>query len=169
LKRYGIQTLVKAIPLLRQGIPEVKIHVVGDGIYRQYLEQLAHNMGVDKYLNFTGYVPYKDVPPYIAQADICVAPAIDDVGAPNKIFEYSALSKPTVASALPGIRSVFDDSCVLYYRPGSEDELAAQILELYHNAERREFLAVSAHEVYRKFRWPVMKQAYLGVYKQLLG
>jgi glycosyltransferase involved in cell wall biosynthesis len=169
LKRYGIQTLIKAIPLLIEEIPEIKIHVVGDGIYRKFTEQIAHDLGVEKYVEFTGFLPYEDMPRHIAKADICVAPAIEDVGAPNKMFEYAALKKPTVASALPGIRSVFDDSCVEYYRPGSEEGLAAKVLELYRNTERRAALSASAYEVYRRYQWPVMRQTYLEIYKQLLG
>jgi glycosyltransferase involved in cell wall biosynthesis len=168
LKRYGIQTIIKAVPLIARDIPELKVHIIGAGPYRPYLERLTHEIGVDQYVEFTGYVPYEDIPSYIAKADICLAPAINDVGAPNKIFEYSALSKPTVASALPGIRSVFDDGCVQYYHPESETELAECVLELYHNPEKRASLGNSAHEVYCRYQWPVMKQIYLGVYRQLI-
>jgi glycosyltransferase involved in cell wall biosynthesis len=169
LKRYGIQTLITAAPLLVQDIPGLKIHIIGEGPYYQHLEQLAHDLGVEPYVEFTGFISYEDIPSYIAQADICLAPAIDDVGAPNKIFEYSALRKPTVASDLPGIKSVFDDSSVQYYHPGSETELAELVLELHRHPEKRASLGNSAYKVYCRYRWPIMKQEYLGVYKRLLG
>jgi glycosyltransferase involved in cell wall biosynthesis len=168
LKRNGIQTLINALPQIIENIPETKVCVIGGGEYLNYLKQLAQDLRVDKYLEFKGDLPYEKVPIYIAKADICVAPAIEDVGAPNKIFEYSALSKPTVASSLPGIRSVFNDDCVRYYEPGNEAGLAEGILELYHHPEKRASLAKAAHEVYCRHYWPVMKQTYLGVYKQLL-
>jgi glycosyltransferase involved in cell wall biosynthesis len=169
LKRYGVQTLIKAIPVLARDIPEIKVHIVGSGHYQPYLERMARDTGVEQYVEFTGRVPYEEVPSYLVKADICLAPAINDVGAPNKIFEYAAMSKPTVASALPGIKSVFDDSSVQYYPPGSEDELAARVLELYHHPERRAALGVAANEIYNTYRWSAMKQVYLGVYKELLG
>ena len=168
LKRYGIQTMIKALPLLLKDIPEVKIDIVGSGEYRPDLEKMAHDLGVDRYLNFTGYISYEDVSTYIARAHVGVAPMIDDVGAPNKIFEYFALSKATVASTLPGLTDLFDDGCVLYFQPGNERDLAARILELHRSPEKRASLGRSAHAVYRKYHWPVMKHKYLGVYRQLL-
>jgi glycosyltransferase involved in cell wall biosynthesis len=169
LKRYGIQTLIKAVPLLIKDIPEVKIDIIGSGEYRPDLEQVARDLGVEAYLNFTGYIPYENVPPHITRAHVCVAPMIDDVGAPNKIFEYFALGKATVASNLPGIIALFDDSCVSYFQPDNEEELAAQILKLYHSPEKRAVLGCAAQALYRRYHWPLMKHEYLGVYKQLMG
>jgi glycosyltransferase involved in cell wall biosynthesis len=169
LKRYGIQTLIKAVPLLLTDIPQLKVDIVGNGEYSSHIEQKILELGIQEYVNLAGFVPYEKVPAFISRADICVAPMIHDVGAPNKIFEYSALSKPIVASDLPGLRSVFDDSSVLYFEPGNEKELAVRILELYHNAEKRGSLANSAHAVYCRYDWSVMKQLYLRVYKELLG
>lgn len=167
LKRYGIQTLVKAVPLLLKDIPEIRVDIVGDGEHRPILEQMARDLGVEGYINFTGTIAYEKVPDYIARADVGVAPMIDDVGAPNKIFEYIALGKATVASDLPGVRAVFDDKCVLSFQPGDERDLANRILELYHSPEKRASLSLAAQTLYRKYHWPVMKQEYLKVYKQL--
>jgi glycosyltransferase involved in cell wall biosynthesis len=167
LKRYGVQTLIKAIPLLLKDIPDLKIDIIGDGENRPDSERLAHDLGVDGYVNFTGFIAYENVPAYIARAHICVAPMVDDVGAPNKIFEYSAFSKPTVASDLPGIKAVFDNNCVLYFQPGDERDLANRVLELYHSPEKRAYLGRSAQALYHKYHWSVMKHEYLKVFNQL--
>jgi len=167
LKRYGIQTLIKAVSLLLKDIPEVKVDIIGDGEYHPDLEEMARYLGVEGYLNFTGFIAYQNIPAYIARAHVCVAPMIDDVGAPNKIFEYSALSKPTVASALPGIKAIFDDNCILYFQPGDERDLANRILELYQSPEKRASLGHSAQALYYKYHWPVMKHEYLKVLTRL--
>jgi glycosyltransferase involved in cell wall biosynthesis len=169
LKRYGIQTLVKAVPLLLKDIPELRIDIIGEGEHRPDVEQMARELGVDGYLNFTGFLAYDKVPVYIARAQMGIAPMIDDVGAPNKIFEYLALGKATVASDLPGVRAIFDDNCVSYFQPGDERDLADRILELYHSPEKRASLANSAQSLYQRYRWPVMRQNYLSVYQKLLG
>jgi glycosyltransferase involved in cell wall biosynthesis len=169
LERYGIQTLIKAVPLLLKDIPELKIDIIGDGDYLPNLERLSRRLGVTGYLNFTGFIPYESVSAYIARAYVGVAPMLDDIGAPNKIFEYFALSKATVASKLPSLTAVFDDSCILYYQPGDEAALASSILELYRDPEKRASLGCSAQAVYLRYHWPVMKHEYLRIYKQLLS
>jgi glycosyltransferase involved in cell wall biosynthesis len=169
LKRYGIQTMVKAVPLLLKDIPELKVDVVGNGEYLPEVRRMADDLGIASYINFTDYVPYEKVSAYIAQADVCVAPMNDDVGTPNKVLEYFALGKATVSSILPGLKALFDDDCISYFQPGDDVELSARILELYRNPDKRVILGRYAKEFYLKNRWPVMLQRYLAVYQRLSG
>ncbi|MBI4303184.1 MAG: glycosyltransferase family 4 protein [Chloroflexi bacterium] len=169
VKRYGVQILVKAVPLLVKDIPNLKIDVVGEGEFRPVLEEMARDLGVERYLNFTGFVPLDNVPAHIARAHIGVAPMIDDVGAPNKLFEYFSLGKVSVASALPGLTAVFNDGGLLYFPPGNEKELAARILELYRDPQKRISMGAAALNFYRQYRWPVLKQKYLKVYEEVMA
>jgi glycosyltransferase involved in cell wall biosynthesis len=167
-KRYGVQTLVKATPLLLKSIPNLSVDVVGGGEYQPRLEELARDLGVEKQIKFVGHVPHSEVPTYIGRADVCVAPMADDVGQPNKIFEYFALGKPTVASAHPTLLDTFDGESVLYFRPNDEASLAAKVLELYQNPDKRGSLARNGHTFYQGCKWQVMKEEYLQVYRDLL-
>ncbi len=169
LKRYGVQTLIRAMPLLLKDIPELRVDVVGDGDYRPELEKLARDLGVDEHICFTGWVSLESVPYFIAQADIGIVPMIDDVGLPNKLFDYFALGKPSVVSALPSLKATFDDDYVLYYQPDDEKDLAARILELYSRPEKRASLASHGQAFYRNCQWQVMKHEYLKVYEELLA
>ena len=169
IRRYGIQTLIKALPLLYKQVPELMVDIVGEGEYQPVLEGMACELGVRDYINFVGQVPHEDVPSYIARAHIGIAPMIEDVGAPNKAFEYSALARPWIASDLPGLRAVFDDDCFLYYQPDDERELATQILELYRNPEKMAAIGSRAQSFYRKYQWSTLKLEYLGVYEELLA
>jgi glycosyltransferase involved in cell wall biosynthesis len=168
VERYGVQTLVKAVPLLVKEIPNLIVDVLGEGEYRPYLEEMGLDLGVTKYLNFTGFVRYEDVPAYIARAHIGIAPMIADVGAPNKIFEYFAMGKPSIASAQPGLVKVFNNGCVLYFQAGNEKELAARILELYHSPEKRASLGSNGQAVHEEYRWSILKLEYLNIYNKVL-
>ena len=168
LKRYGVQTMIKAIPSLLNDIPELKLDIIGDGDYLLDLKRMVSDLQIKEYVNFTGYVPYEEVPPHIARADICIAPMLDDVGTPNKVLEYFAMGKATVSSEIPGLTALVDCDCLSFFQPGNETELMERILELYRSPEKRTALGKTAQEFYNKYRWPLMKQNYLGVYKQLL-
>ncbi len=166
IERNGIQVLLKSIPLLSADIPKLRVDLTGVGEYRLNLEELIHTLGLEEYVNFTGLLPYEEVMSYIARAHIGVAPMIEDIGAPNKIFEYMALGIPAIASDFPGVRDVFDDNCVMYFQPGNEKELANRILELYHSPEKRASLVRHSQDFYNNHRWQVMKQEYLKVHKK---
>jgi glycosyltransferase involved in cell wall biosynthesis len=165
-KRYGVQTLIQAIPLLNRDIPELRVDVTGDGEFRPELERLCRELGVQEYVNFTGLVPYEDFASCIARAHVGVAPMLYDVGVSNKVFEYFALGTPCVASALPSLIDTFNGDCILYYPPGDEKALAACILELYHHPEKRASLAHHGREFYRNCQWQVMKHEYLKIYEE---
>jgi glycosyltransferase involved in cell wall biosynthesis len=169
LKRYGIQTMVQAFPILLKDIPKLKLNIVGDGEYLPNLQKMVDELNIKDHITFTGYIPYEEVPPYIACADVCIAPMLDDVGTPNKVLEYFAMGKATVSSKIPGLVALIDCECLLYFQPGNEIELAERILELYHSPEKRASLGALAQEFYSQYRWSSMKQKYLGVYRKLMG
>lgn len=169
LERYGIQTMIKAIPLLLKDIPDLKLDIVGDGEYLPHVKSIAQGLNVAEYINFTGDIPYEEVPPYIAHADVCVAPMINDVGTPNKVLEYFAMGKATVSSYLPGLMALVSNDCLLYFEPDNEADLAQRILELYRDREKMAAIGRSAREFYNQHRWSVMRQEYLKVYQRLHG
>jgi glycosyltransferase involved in cell wall biosynthesis len=168
LKRQGVQTLIRAVPLLVKDIPELKVDILGDGEYRPELEKLSRDLGVQSYINFTGFVPLRAVPAYIAQADVGVVAHLFDLMLPHKVFEYLALSKPIVASDHGHLRDHFNEDTVLFYQPDDERDLAGCILELYRSTEKRASLSAHAQRVYQCYRWQVTKQTYLKVFEELL-
>jgi glycosyltransferase involved in cell wall biosynthesis len=169
LERYGVQTLIRTVPLLIEEIPNLKVNIVGDGEYRPQLEQLAQSMLLVKYIDFIGFVPRDEVLKYIAEADIGVVTILSKINPmlPNKLFEYLAMGKPVVTTSIPTIKAYFDHNSVKYYEPDNERDLAGCILELYRNREKRAALAAAGWASYQKYRWTKMKHEYLSVYDKL--
>jgi glycosyltransferase involved in cell wall biosynthesis len=166
LERYGIQNLIQAVPLLIPNIPEISVDIVGDGEYRPQLQKLTGELGMEKYINFVGFVPIERVPEFIAQADIGIVPILMHMQ-PTKLFEYVAMDKPVIASDFPAMRDCFDDKAVKYYSPGDLQGLVNCILELYHNPEKRVAMAAASAAIYQKYRWSIMQQAYMEVFDKL--
>jgi glycosyltransferase involved in cell wall biosynthesis len=172
VERYGIQTVIKAVPLLVNEIPELIIDIIGDGEYRPLLEKMTKELGVEKHLNFTGTIPYDEIPLYITRANVGLAPMKDDVGLPNKLFEYFALGKPAIVSAQPSVLESFNfnnHSCIAVFQPDDEKDLADRVVELYKNPEIRASLVSHAYEYYKHYSWTKMRQKYLKVYEKLLA
>lgn len=171
LERYGVQTLLEAVPILRREIPELRVKIVGEGEYRPVLEELAEALGIQESVQLTGAVPFEEVPSLIAEADIGVVPVLADRNPmlPNKLLEYLALGKATVATSIPAVKTYFDTNSVSFYDPGDAQGLACSVLELYWNPERRAALAESGLAAYKHYRWAAMKREYLNVFNELAG
>ncbi len=169
LPRYGVDTAIRAVARLVPEIPDLELCVVGEGESRPGLEQLARDLGVEKHVNFTGWKLQEEVAGYIARADIAVAPMLDDVGLPNKMFDYFALGRPCVVSNLPSLTAAFDGDHVAFFKAGDDAELARRVLELYKSPQKRAALGAQGKAFYEARRWPVMKKTYLSVYARCLN
>jgi len=171
LKRYGVQTLIKAVPLLKKEIPQLEIKVLGAGEYRPQLEELSQSLGAMDCVHFAGYVSVEEMLSCIAKAHIGIMSLLPQKQPqmPNKLFDYLAIGTPVVATSLPAIIPYLNENSVMYYKPDDENDLARCILELYRNTGKRAALAASGSTDYQKYRWSVMKYEYLKVYEQLVN
>jgi glycosyltransferase involved in cell wall biosynthesis len=171
LKRYGVQTLIKAVPLLKKEIPQLEIKVLGAGEYRPQLEELSQSLGAMDCVHFAGYVSVEEMLSCIAKAHIGIMSLLPQKQPqmPNKLFDYLAIGTPVVATSLPAIIPYLNENSVMYYKPDDENDLARCILELYRNPGKRAALAASGSTDYQKYRWSVMKYEYLKVYEQMVN
>jgi sugar transferase (PEP-CTERM/EpsH1 system associated) len=147
----------QALPLIRDRIPEARLYVVGKNPHPR-LARLARGDGV----TLTGFV--QDVRPYVAAAEVCVAPLLTGGGTRLKVLEAMAMGKPIVSTALgcEGIRVTSGREVVL---AESAIDFAAQAIALLEDAERRNALGQAARAfVEQYFDWQTvaapLEQAY---------
>jgi glycosyltransferase involved in cell wall biosynthesis len=132
----GVGTLVRALPLL----PEARLEIVGglaDGDPHQAaLRALAQQLGVERQIDFVGYLPHARVAEAIARGAAAVVPLPDNPMArfftsPLKLFEYMAAGLPIVASDLPALAEVLvDGRNALLVPPDDPAALAAALRRL---------------------------------------
>lgn len=101
---------------------------------------------------FVGAQPYRDLPQWFAWADVLTMPwAVNELTEhinPTKTLEYYAAGKPVVATAIPDLRRLHADACLL---AESAEEFRALCREAisHANAER---LAIGMERA-RGFAW----------------
>jgi len=65
-----VDRAISALPGVLQDYPDSVLMVVGDGPERRQLEQLAESLGVRDHIRFVGAVPHREIPAYLAAADV---------------------------------------------------------------------------------------------------
>lgn len=155
------ETVVKQSPdafFLIMGFP-------GDQIYRVS----AVERGLARHTSFPGRIPYLDAHKYLALGDIAVAPKMSLTEGNGKIYNYMAMGLPVVAFDAPANREILGD-LGNYARHGSAEELAAQIIALLRNDERRRSQAsLSREHAVRHLSWDMRVDEILAVYQGLLA
>ncbi len=104
LGHQGVETLIKASPLIIAERPGAMFLIIGEGPLKSSYRKVVKNLGVDGYFMFTGQIEYQKMPSWIGAMDVCVAPFLENAGyrSPVKIFDYMACGKPVVASKIEG-------------------------------------------------------------------
>ncbi|WP_354114960.1 glycosyltransferase [Bradyrhizobium sp. LA7.1] len=115
---HGIEFLAECVrDLVRDDIAWLersKLHfmLVGDGVKMPVVRGLVGSPEVARFVTLTGLVAQSEAPRYLACADLLLSPHVPNAdgsrffGSPTKLFEYMAMEKPIVASALGQIEDV---------------------------------------------------------------
>ncbi|WP_439033133.1 glycosyltransferase family 4 protein [Gordonia terrae] len=106
--RKGQDTLIRALPLIRNTIPDAALVIVGGGPYAKTLRELAESAGVAEDVIFTGTVPADELAAYHNIADVFAMPSrtrgggLDVEGLGIVYLEASATGVPVVAGLSGG-------------------------------------------------------------------
>lgn len=147
---HGVLALAEAITKLPE---HANCHflLIGEGSLKPNVEKIVASANCQDRVTFTGRLSHKLVPAYLDACDILVSPHVpmedgsEFFGSPTKLFEYMAMSKPIVASALGQIADVISDDhngCLL--EPGNIEMLTGAILKLATDEKLRDRLGSQA-------------------------
>ncbi len=101
--RKGQDSLIRALPVIRERVPEARLLIVGGGRYQRDLRKLAANRGVLDQVVFTGSVPLEQLPEHFAAGDVFAMPCrtrrfgMDVEGLGMVFLEASATGLPVIA------------------------------------------------------------------------
>jgi len=144
--KKGVDELISTFSCLLGKYPNLFLLIVGVNKSEvSGLEELMGkgDIGKENY-SLVMFVPHKDIPMYLKLSDILVMnyPSTKHFSlymSPLKMFEYMASGTPIIASDLPSIREVLDDSMANFFKLDDPENLA-RIMEyvLAHKGESDE-------------------------------
>jgi glycosyltransferase involved in cell wall biosynthesis len=165
----GADTLVASGAYLKEGS---HILIVGGGAGReQELKAVAQRL--KSRVVFAGQVRHELVPLYLSSADIVVIPnsGKDRIGShhtsPLKLFEAMAMGKAIIASDLPALREILDDTSALFVQPDEPQALGKAIASLLADPIRQKKLGATAHDLVQRFDWHARAEYILKAIKRL--
>lgn len=170
LERYGPDLLVRAAEKLAHEIPNLHVDLYGTGDFLPAVRDLAvdlENKAGRPVAEVHGFVPTEAIPGVLAKADLGVVPMREDTFTdgllPTKLMELASSGVPAVVSRTLTTARYFEDNMVQYFRPGDVDDLAAKVLELYHDPARGKALAQNALCFGDRYNWACEKATYLAL------
>jgi glycosyltransferase involved in cell wall biosynthesis len=155
--RYNIDTIIRAFPAIRDRLPEAvlilkELERFSDAEYRRRCLELVDELGVGDAVRLVGELDQDDLLELHGAADIYVS-VPDRDGTAVSVLEAMAASVAIVASDAPGIDPVImrADETALLVPTRDADALAAAVVRLGVDTEKRHGLVASAKEVVRRY------------------
>jgi glycosyltransferase involved in cell wall biosynthesis len=172
-RRLGLDVAIKALALLKDRIPELRLRIVGDGDYRSEALELVSALGLEERISFNDPVPIEKLPKLLQEASVGLVPNLPSSAThlmlPVKLLEYTALGIPSIAPRLRTIQRYFDCDSVRYFEPGNVVSLANAIADLFHDSELRHSITVRGQAVARRLSWPKQRTQFYDAVDSLLA
>jgi glycosyltransferase involved in cell wall biosynthesis len=173
-RSYGLDTVLRAVALLRGDLPGLAVEIYGEGTYRARLERLADELGLDGAVRFSeGFVPIEQLVAAIADADVGVVAMrrneFRDLTHCNKMFDFIAMRRPAVVSRTRSVQAYFADDCFAMFESGDERDLARAIRALHDDPRLGERLVRRAAQASSPYRWVHQSRVYLRAVEGLVG
>ncbi len=133
--RRGLDTVLDALPKIKQKVPNIQLNVVGTSKYHPQLIDKAKHLGLETSVSFLGWQNFEKFPSFIRNADIGICPIHrnihHDTTFANKIFQYMSFGKPIVVSDCPAQEAVVKNyECGLVFKDQDINAFATQIIKI---------------------------------------
>jgi phosphatidylinositol alpha-1,6-mannosyltransferase len=115
VERKGHDTVIRALPLIKDKIPQVKYIICGKGPYERKLKELTEEVGLVSDVIFTGFIPDKLRSTYYNLCDLYIMPSRempekgDMEGFGITYLEANACEKPVIGSNAGGVSDAVKD------------------------------------------------------------
>jgi glycosyltransferase involved in cell wall biosynthesis len=156
--RMGLDLAVRAVGLLRDRIPQLRLLAIGAGDYLNEIHRLVTELHLQDRVIFKGMIPIEELPRMLRTADLGLVPNRESSAThlmlPVKLLEFAMMGIPAIAPRLKTVEYYFGDGSVRFFQPGDINDLAGAIEQLYRSPELRRSYAEKARKVVDLISWP---------------
>jgi len=171
----GLDLLLRAMPVILEARPEMRLLLVGGGPQEADLKSLCAELQLQDGVIFTGRVPHDQVQRYYDLVDVLVYPRLQmrltELVTPLKPLEAMAQGKLVVASDVGGHRELIHaGETGELFSAGDPQALADSVLALLEQRDDWERRRQNGRRFVEDERnWPASVRRYVPVYARLTG
>jgi len=132
---YNIETLIKAVNIVKKKINGIKCIIAGSGSEEEKLKKLVKELILEKNINFLGKIEYYNLPRILNNSKIYISTSLSDSGLSMSTAEAMASGLPVVISDFGDNKKwVKDSENGFVVSVKNPEELAEKIVHLLENS-----------------------------------
>lgn len=161
-KAAGHQIAIEAVKILSSKFPRIRLLIVGDGLYRNYLVELVKTLGVEENIVFCGYMDKPEIA--VGLSHIYVHMGLNE-GSPLSVVEAMFAGKPIIAVRRGGIPEIVTHGKAGFLvEPDAKDLAGAIEYLLAHDDERQRLMRQASAYAMEKLSWETIAEQYLNLF-----
>jgi glycosyltransferase involved in cell wall biosynthesis len=170
VRQKGLSYLLDALATMKgQGTTDWYLKIVGDGPMRPRLEMQAAECGIAEQVEFTGWLPFEQVPVEMRSAHLFVLPSIVE-GMPLVLLQAMACGLPVVATQVPGsVDLVHPGRNGLLVPHKNPVALAEALTRLLANESLCHEMRKHSREIALTMDWSEIAGSYYALYQAVLS
>lgn len=131
----NLEVILKAIPIIKQKIPKIKLVIVGDGPYKENLESLIKKLDINENVDLKGYLSTQEKFQLISQSTALVLPSLCE-GFGLVILEAFSKKRPVIVSNVRPMSDIVQNNETGYVvDPHDEKAWAECIVKILQNPD----------------------------------
>jgi len=131
----NLEVILKAIPIIKQKIPKIKLVIVGDGPYKENLESLIKKLDINENVDLKGYLSTQEKFQLISQSMALVFPSLVE-GFGLVILEAFSQRRPVIVSNVRPMSDIVQNNETGYVvDPHDEKAWAECIVKILQNPD----------------------------------
>lgn len=136
---------------------DARFLIIGDGPTLHDVRDRVRALGLESHFEFSGYIPYEDVPRALEAVDVAVIPDVFDYAFPVKLVEFGAAGIPVVMQQSASLDTLLEPGVeYLPFDRNDPDGLRTALLRIVRDDELRVSLAAALHRAVReRYTWSV--------------
>jgi glycosyltransferase involved in cell wall biosynthesis len=161
---YGIETAIRAVAILKEKIPNVRLSIAGSGEQLTVLQNLVGSLNLQEEVVFTGKLNPDQIVRLYHTADIMLNPTTVD-NMPNSILEALACGLPVVTTNVGGIPYIVkDNETALFTQVNDPNQMASQVLRIVESPDLYNKLRNQGLNEVEQYAWNEVKKLWIDLY-----
>lgn len=168
VREKGVQVLIEAVPAVLTEFPNLKVVVAGKGPMLDQLRDLSRSLGVERAVDFVGFVDDNTRNRLLYESDVAVFPSLYE---PFGIVALEAMAcrVPVLVSETGGLAEIIEHGVDgLKVPPGNPWALASQIIDLLKDpGYGHRLVSAASHKLSREYSWQTIAKQTIQVYNRI--
>lgn len=166
----GIDGVIKAVNILKDKIPDIKLVVAGDGPEMDNIKKLINDLNISKNVKLLGRVTRIETFKLRKESEIYILNSTYE-GLPHTVLTSFSSKIPVIATDIPGTNEVvYHKKTGLLVPPRNAEKLAEEIELLLKDKDLQKILTQNAEKLLKeKFSWEKHIETLMGFFTSVVS